>query len=248
MLEYIEKILSAPDVYEVWEVHCERMKLYGFDRLMYGFTPFRTARTAFGNLKDTLSLSNHDPAYLAEFRVDRIYQNAPMVRWTWDNDGVCSWSEVARQYAAGELSPDALHVLEINRRYNVVAGISIAFHDYSSRSKGGIGLCAAPGITQLEVDEIWRRSGRELLAINTLMHLRISSMPNSTIKQPLTPRQREALEWVADGKTTADVATIMGLTVATVEKHLRLAREALDVDTTAQAVLKAVMQKQLFRS
>ena len=31
-----------------------------------------------------------------------------------------------------------------------------------------------------------------------------------------------------------------------VEKHLRLAREALDVETTAQAVLKASLQRQIF--
>ena len=56
----------------------------------------------------------------------------------------------------------------------------------------------------------------------------------------------EVLEWVGDGKTTADIATIMGLTLATVEKHLRLARESLDVDTTAQAVLKASFQNQIY--
>ena len=49
-----------------------------------------------------------------------------------------------------------------------------------------------------------------------------------------------------DGKTTQDAAEIMGLTPATVEKHLRLAREALDVETTAQAVLKASFQNQIF--
>jgi LuxR family transcriptional regulator len=36
------------------------------------------------------------------------------------------------------------------------------------------------------------------------------------------------------------------LNPATVEKHLRLAREALDVDTTAQAILKASTQNQFF--
>jgi LuxR family transcriptional regulator len=39
----------------------------------------------------------------------------------------------------------------------------------------------------------------------------------------------------------------MGLTPATIEKHLRLARDALEVETTAQAVLKASMQNQIFR-
>ncbi|MEP3034604.1 MAG: sigma factor-like helix-turn-helix DNA-binding protein, partial [Pseudoruegeria sp.] len=46
--------------------------------------------------------------------------------------------------------------------------------------------------------------------------------------------------------TTQEIAQIMGLTAATVEKHLRLAREVLDVETTAQAVLKASFNNQIF--
>ena len=38
----------------------------------------------------------------------------------------------------------------------------------------------------------------------------------------------------------------MDLNQATVEKHLRLARENLNADTTAQAVLKASVQNQFF--
>ncbi len=74
----------------------------------------------------------------------------------------------------------------------------------------------------------------------------MTNLPLSTARKSLTNRQREALEWVGDGKTTQDIATIMGLTPATIEKHLRLAREALDVETTAQAVLKASFQNQIF--
>ena len=54
------------------------------------------------------------------------------------------------------------------------------------------------------------------------------------------------MEWVSDGKTTADIAVLMGLTVATVEKHLRNAREAMNAETTAQAVMKATLQNQIF--
>jgi LuxR family transcriptional regulator len=75
-------------------------------------------------------------------------------------------------------------------------------------------------------------------------HLKLASLPVSVAQQRLTKRQREALEWISEGKTTQDVATIMGLTTATVEKHLRKAREALQVETTAQAVMKASLQRQ----
>ncbi len=93
---------------------------------------------------------------------------------------------------------------------------------------------------------MWSEYGREITVINNVTHLRITSMPFASSRRALTPRQREALEWVGDGKTTQDIATIMGLTPATIEKHLRLAREALEVETTAQAVLKASFQNQIF--
>lgn len=77
------------------------------------------------------------------------------------------------------------------------------------------------------------------------MHLKLLTLPNSGLRR-LTKRQNEVLQLVGDGKTTQDIAVILELTAATVEKHLRLAREALDVDTTAQAVMKAAFYNQMF--
>ncbi|MBD3764580.1 MAG: hypothetical protein IE927_07545 [Rhodobacterales bacterium] len=79
-----------------------------------------------------------------------------------------------------------------------------------------------------------------------MAHLKMTSLPLPTARRALTDRQREALEWVADGKTTQDIALLMGVSTAMVEKHLRLAREALDVETTAHAVAKAAMLNQIF--
>jgi LuxR family transcriptional regulator len=107
-------------------------------------------------------------------------------------------------------------------------------------------LTAHKGFPQAEVDALWRREGRIIEQMATVAHLKIITLPYTGSRRPLTDRQREALEWVGDGKTTQDIATIMGLTAATVEKHLRLAREVLDVDTTAQAVVKASFQNQIF--
>ncbi len=95
---------------------------------------------------------------------------------------------------------------------------------------------------------MWDRWGELIQLMNNIVHLKILTLPYTPPNQALTKRQREALEWVGSGKTMQDIATIMGLTPATVEKHLRLAREALNVDTTAQAVLKAALQNQMFVS
>ncbi|MDD8021926.1 MAG: LuxR family transcriptional regulator [Paracoccaceae bacterium] len=247
MLDHLEKLLNLHEIDQIWSLHCARMAEFGFDRLFYAFTRFRTGN-GFGNLEDTLILSNHDEAYLDEFIGGGVFNDAPMVKWAAQNVGACSWRWIDSEMRAGRLSAAEQRVVEFNLRHNVRAGVSISFPDRNVRSKGGIGLCAEAALRQHDVDAIWDEHGRELMVINTITHLRISSMPFATARRPLTARQREVLEWVGDGKTTADIALIMGLTVATVEKHLRLAREALDVDTTAQAVLKASLQKQIFLS
>lgn len=51
------------------------------------------------------------------------------------------------------------------------------------------------------------------------------------------PPEGEALDVVCDGKTAQDIALLTVFSAATVEKYLGLAREALDVESTAQAVL-----------
>ncbi|WP_415182700.1 helix-turn-helix transcriptional regulator [Phaeovulum sp.] len=247
MLTHLERLLEAPTIQEIWALHCDKMAEYGFDRLLYGFTQFRTPNS-FGNLEDTVVLSNHSESYLDTFIRGGMFHDAPMVRWAATHEGAASWRWVDEQARAGKLNEAELKVLEFNLRHGIRAGYSISFRDVSVRAKGAIGLAASESLRQHDVDVIWERHGRELMVFNTMTHLRISSMPLATARRPLTSRQREVLEWVGDGKTTADIATIMGLTPATVEKHLRLAREALDVDTTAQAVLKASVQNQIFIS
>ena len=129
---------------------------------------------------------------------------------------------------------------------NVRTGYTISFKSISPRSKGAIALTGAPHLEQEDVDAIWDEHGPEIVLMNNVAHLKILSLPYIGPTRGLTKRQLEALHWVGDGKTTADIAILMGLTPATVEKHLRLAREVLSVETTAQAVLKAALQNQMF--
>lgn len=244
VVDYLDRLFQAETIEEIWELHTVEMAHLGFDRLLYGFTRFRTANSL-GNPDDSVILTNHDPDYGHEFVNGGLYQAAPMVKWAANNCGAMSWRLMVETMNMPSLSPLERRVLELNRHYKVQAGYSIGFRDVSIRAKGGIGLCARPDLTQDDVDRIWERHGREIIVVNNVVHLRISALPYVSGRS-LTSRQREALEWVGDGKTTQDIATIMGLTPATVEKHLRLAREVLDVDTTAQAVLKASFRNQIF--
>lgn len=243
--QYLQFIASCQSIEEVWANHIQQMSKYGFDRLIYGYTRYRIAESL-GDPDDFVTLTNHGTDYTDEYIGNGLFHHAPMLKWAMEHDGACSWSVMKEMTENGVLTPAEQKVLDFNRRMGVCAGYTISFKAVSTRTKGAIGLTAQEGITQTEVDEIWAEHGRDIQLMNEIAHLKITTMPYFSPGRKLTPRQREALEWVGDGKTMQEIAKIMGLTPATVEKHLRLAREALSVETTAQAVMKAAFSNQMF--
>ncbi|MBL9168316.1 MAG: response regulator transcription factor [Verrucomicrobiales bacterium] len=56
----------------------------------------------------------------------------------------------------------------------------------------------------------------------------------------LTPRESEVLLWVAQGKTNAEVAIILGMVESTVKKHLEHIFEKLGIESRNAATLRAI--------
>ena len=241
----INRLLNTPSIEELWDLHTRCMADYGFDRLIYGYTRYRTA-TSLGDPEDFVLLTNHAAEYTDQFIGGGLFFHAPMVRWALEHDGACSWAVLRMMASSGAMTEQEAKVLEFNQAHGVTAGYSVSFKSISPRTKGAIALTAREGLSQDEVDAIWEKHGEDIVALNNMAHLRILSLPYTAPGRSLTKRQREVLEWVGDGKTIQDIAMLLELTPATVEKHLRLARDALSVETTAQAVLKAAFQNQMF--
>jgi DNA-binding NarL/FixJ family response regulator len=60
------------------------------------------------------------------------------------------------------------------------------------------------------------------------------------VRAGLTPRVAEVLLWVAQGKTNADIATILGISESTVKKHVLEIFQVLGVETRSAATLRAL--------
>ncbi len=56
----------------------------------------------------------------------------------------------------------------------------------------------------------------------------------------LTPRVAEVLLWATQGKTNADIATILGISESTVKKHMLEVFQTLGVETRSAASLRAL--------
>jgi DNA-binding NarL/FixJ family response regulator len=59
-------------------------------------------------------------------------------------------------------------------------------------------------------------------------------------KNSLTPRERQVLQLIAEGKSTKDVASLLGISVKTAESHRTRLMHKLDVHETASLVLYAL--------
>ena len=57
---------------------------------------------------------------------------------------------------------------------------------------------------------------------------------------PLTVRERQVLQLIAEGRSTKDVASLLGISVKTAESHRTRLMQKLDIHETASLVRYAV--------
>ena len=78
--------------------------------------------------------------------------------------------------------------------------------------------------------------------LTTIVNARLAGVARSELWPKLVQlndREVETLTWVARGKTSAEIAQILGLTKRTVDFHIDNARTKLGAATRTQAVIKA---------
>lgn len=70
-----------------------------------------------------------------------------------------------------------------------------------------------------------------------------SCLANGDVREPhLSDRERQVLQLVAEGKTTKEIATILGISTKTAESHRMKIMERLDIHDTAGLVRYAIRQ------
>jgi transcriptional regulator EpsA len=77
------------------------------------------------------------------------------------------------------------------------------------------------------------------LALLNLVRQDVPPLENLFDVPPITPREREVLVWICEGKTSAEIASILGISCKTIINHSQSILEKLGVRNRAQAVSKA---------
>ncbi|WP_438480277.1 response regulator [Oleiharenicola lentus] len=79
----------------------------------------------------------------------------------------------------------------------------------------------------------------EKLTVLYLVEEHAPAGPAELVQLGLTPRQSEVLYWIAQGKTNAEIAIILGTSPRTIDKHVEQLLERLGVENRLAAAAKA---------
>ncbi|HLK65135.1 MAG TPA: response regulator transcription factor [Bryobacteraceae bacterium] len=110
----------------------------------------------------------------------------------------------------------------------------------------GYMLKVSPGeelITAISQVALGRAYITSLLTKDLITVLMEASQESSGAENPLTPRQREVLQLIAEGRTMKEVATILHISPRTAESHKYEIMQTLGVETTAALIQYAMRLK-----
>ena len=242
--EAVDRLIACKNATDAWVSIREILKQFGFDFTLYGTNRLRRAGV-FGKRSDSFFMSDLPEEIMERLWEDELYKTAPIAIWAMQNEGPMSFKYGSELFHSGQLPEDQRISQEIMMNKGFTSGYVIGFNQPDTTVATALALINL-GRSQEETDEIWEAHGKVICSYASIFNLRMASLPIPTPNVGLTERQREVLHWVAHGKTSAEIATILGLSSATIEKHLRQARETLGVSTTTQAVLHAQINSHIF--
>jgi LuxR family quorum sensing-dependent transcriptional regulator len=87
------------------------------------------------------------------------------------------------------------------------------------------------------------RAALEIIGVyshHALKRALVQTQRSEATRAPLTPREREIMQWVASGKTDEEIADILSISTTTVTTHVENAKLKLDAFRRTYAVVQAI--------
>jgi DNA-binding NarL/FixJ family response regulator len=114
----------------------------------------------------------------------------------------------------------------------VIEALRAGIRGYILKNQAATDLVAA--LQQVCRGQVYLSPGISRVVVDA--YLSKSNLPDD----PLSPREHEVLQLIAEGKSTKDVASILGVSLKTAESHRSRLMQKLDIHETASLVRYAV--------
>jgi LuxR family quorum sensing-dependent transcriptional regulator len=224
-LKLLKDLDRAHSVQEVVTTVQRQLAGFGVDAIIAGLLPTSLALTAFN--RQFLVMESVPLEWRQRYLSRRYAAHDPIVAQTLHRQTGFAWSDPTlpppRSAAAVQVMNEAA---EFNLRDGYTVPLTTVEGEFGGMSFTGSRLEIAPE----------HRGMLTLVASYAFGHaLLVRGQPIETSAK-LSPRERETLQWAAEGKTDWEIGEIMGISEHGVDSHLRCVRTKLRTRNRAQSV------------
>lgn len=232
ILDFIGYSSRATSPYELFNRLVESSSALGFDYIAYASLEGVGSTGPDGAAFPAVML-NFPAAWEKHYRANEFHRIDPVFQYAPLAGRPFFWADLHRLM---NLSSDQEKVLEDAVAAGLHDGASVPLYGPKSSVAVLSFACSRPN----------RKSPASLACLNLLaaqFHLAYMQFapaePVADTAPPITRRERECLRWIAQGKSSADIAAILGISENTVNFHVKKVLAKLEVHSRTVAVLRA---------
>lgn len=193
------------------------------------------------NPSESLIISSYPYEWVRFYRANNFQLTDPVVLSAFKRSSPFVWDENITLMSDLRFSK----IFSLSRQYNIVNGFTFVLHDHMSNLTL---LSLIIKETDTGEQEQWLLAAQgalqmDLIDFNEQMYQLAGSLAEKAKKNIdgkngaiFTPRENEVLYWASMGKTYAETAVIIGISVSTVKFHIKNVVSKLGVINARQAV------------
>ena len=224
-LNLLKDCLTTYDIFRLLKSVC---KAYDY----HSFIALRLPHDSEETLEDLVVVTNWDPEMIRGYDAMGFLAGSPVIARLKKSTLPFDWE--IRKISKDRPDGKDNSALDLFRQFNFNSGAYFPATDHLG-NRGAIGLSSDK--PSVNTDDF-----AELAFLTTHFYERIIKieMGLETRKEILTAREIDCLKWAASGKTSAETATILGISENTVNHYMANSATKLDTVNKAHTVAKAM--------
>jgi LuxR family transcriptional regulator, quorum-sensing system regulator BjaR1 len=228
-LDFVERLQKLTDYSEICREIQKELEWFGLTCVTAWAMP-RAGRPP----DEGMILNNRPQEYIDHYKEKNYLVRDPLVTELRNSLQPYSWNDVRRRR---KLSKAEANIMDEGRDFGVEDGIIIPIVTLSGSLSVFSPAGSSPDLSQRA------RSALEIIGIYSQQALKralIRDQREEAAHTPLTPREREIMQWVAVGKSDEEIGLLLSIGTATVTTHVESAKRKLDAFRRTYAVVQAI--------
>jgi DNA-binding CsgD family transcriptional regulator len=212
----------------------------GFKHATYHLVKFHAAGSITGRLP--YFISDYPPSWVSHYIKEGYMEEDPVIAEFLRRRTPFHWAEIGR---SEQLTSRQRRLFDEARDAGIVGGMTVPIHTRGAIAAVSLIPDGADTVAAMDARSYQRLLSLMAFHYHAVAHRRLlerSLAGHSTRRRTLlSPRERQVLEWAAQGKSNWEVASILNISCKSVEFHVEGAKRKLQVFNRTHAVAKAIV-------